>query len=49
MITDFDAARKAGLSALSAARWARYVAMHDGNTPITLEQAVEQKQAALRG
>lgn len=46
MLNEFNKARKAGLSVGSAVRWAKYVELYNGNPPITVEQAVEQKQAA---
>lgn len=46
MINDFNAARKAGLSVGSAVRWAKYVRLHNGAPPITVQQAAEQKAAA---
>lgn len=46
MIKDFDAAREAGLSVRSAVRWAKYVRLHNGKPPITVEQAAEQKRTA---
>lgn len=41
MLSDFNKARKAGLSVESAVRWAKYAELYSGNPLIT----VEQKQA----
>lgn len=46
MLNDFNAARSAGLSVKSAVRWAKYVRLHNGTPPITVQQAAEQKAAA---